>query len=295
MAAGNPSFHSVFLADRVASCLDPLRPLNHPDGSSSFRLGALPGSAVLGGVADGVGGFFSDVFAKTKSGLSSVSDATGISKAVDAAASGLGKAKSSVVGAVNGAPTTPTPAHAPAAAAEGESGSSNPFVRAFDAVKSGVTAIGDKVVDVAKAGADVAKSGVSAAADATSAGLNKAVDAAKAGSDAAMSGMSSATAAAASIVPSSGQPQQGSDSSASAAPTRPPIVSDVVNGPSVKALAGKFAVTANLETHNPRGQPFERPSTFAYQKENTIPYHVTSHASAVIEVPTSDSSEVFHC
>jgi len=285
IAAGNPSFHSVFLADRVASCLDPLRPLNHPDGSSSFRFDALPGSAALGGVADGVGGFFSDVFAKTKSGLSSVGDATGISKAVGAAASGLDKAKSSVVGAVN-----PTPAHAPATAAEGESSSSNPFVRAFDAVKSGVTAIGDKVVDVAKAGADVAKSGVSAAADATSAGLNKAVGAAKAGSDAAMSGMSAATAAAASVVPSSGQPQQGSDSFASAAPTRPPIVSDVANGPSVKELAGKFAVTAHLETHNPRGQSFERPPAFAYQKENTRP-----HASPVIEVPASDSSEVFHC
>jgi hypothetical protein len=250
MASGSPQFHSVFLADRIASCINPLRPLNHPDGSSSFRLGALPGSFAIGGVAEGVGGFFSDVFAKTKSGLSSVGDATGISKAVDAAASGLDKAKSSVVDAVS------LPVATPAAAANDASVSSNPFARAFDAVKSGVTAIGDKVVDVAKAGADAAKSGVSAAADATSAGLSKAADVAKAGTDAAKNGMSAATSAAASMVPGQSSNQTQADSNhavphtpiAQAAPASYSVAPVIEHGPSVKSLAGKFAVSASIET-----------------------------------------------
>jgi hypothetical protein len=141
IASGNPQFQSVYLADRVASCLDPLRALGHPDVSSSPFVfdSVLPGTFALGEVAGGVGDFFSTVFAKTKSGLSSVGDATGISKAVDAAATGLDKAKSCVVDAV----VAPMQQPEAGPAADSTSALANPFLRAFDAVKSGVTAIGD--------------------------------------------------------------------------------------------------------------------------------------------------------
>lgn len=291
MAGGNPQFQAVFLADRVASCIDPLRSLNHPDGSSaSFSFHVLPGQYALGDVATGVGGFFSEVFAKTKSGLSSVGDATGISKVVDAAATGLDKAKNSVTDVVNPHSAVPPPA---AAASEDEPGSSNPFARAFDAVKTGVTAIGDKVVDVAKAGADAAKSGVSAAADATSAGLSKAADAAKAGADAAKS----AAAAAASSVPGVGtsNPQQDANQAPRVAV---PAVPDLKNGPSVKALAERFVGSAKPDSPRQRSRSRERVTTFTQVKENYAP--VVSHGSrmmnsGVFDVPNGGGSDVYHC
>lgn len=289
IASGNPQFQAVFLADRVASCIDPLRALNHPEGSSAaFSFHVLPGPYALGDVANGVGGFFSEVFAKTKSGLSSVGDATGISKVVDAAATGLDKAKATVTDAVH------LPAAAPpstASASEGSSGESNPFARAFDAVKSGVTAIGDKVVDVAKAGADVAKSGVSAAADATSAGLSKAADAAKAGADAAKS----AASAAASSVPGISNHQQDATQAPRAAA---PVVPDLKNGPSVKALAEKFVVAPKAESPRLRSSSRERPATFAQLKESHAPSAAPAsrmHTSGVYDVPSGAGSDVYHC
>ena len=293
IASGNPQFQSVYLADRVASCIDPLRALSHPDVSSSpFVFGVLPGTSALGEVAGGVGDFFSTVFAKTKSGLSSVGDATGISKAVDAAATGLDKAKSSVVDAV----VAPMQQPDAAAAADSTSASANPFVRAFDAVKSSVTAIGDKVVDVAKAGADAAKSGVSAAADATSAGLNMAVDAAKAGADAAKSGVNAATSVAASVVPGSSQPQQ---DLAHTAPAAVPPVPDLKNGPSVKALAGKFAANANPDSSKLRS-PRER-SAFL-KSESAVPpppQLLHGHGAIIFDVSppvlAGAGGDVYHC
>ena len=309
LASGDPQAQAVFLADRVASCIDPLRSLNHPDGTAtSFSFRAIPGSGALGDVAGGVGGFLSGVFAKTKSGLSSVGDATGISKAVeatksglssvgDAAVSGLEKAKTGVVGAV--APQTPVPA--PAVAADE---ASNPLARAFDAVKSGVTAIGDatsaglsKAVDVAKAGADAAKSGVSAAADATSAGLSKAVDVAKAGADAAKSSVSSAATA---LPGSSSQPQQES----SQAPPPPQLAPELKSGPSVKSLAGKFDVKIDHDGKHQRSNSQERatlsdrpavPLTFTQHQQQFVypqPPILSNHAN-IISVPTT--SDVFHC
>jgi hypothetical protein len=291
IAAGNSQLQSVFLADRIASCIDPLRSLNYPDTSPSpFSFPALPGSASLGGVAGDVGGFFSDVFAKTKSGLSSVGDATGISKAVDAAASGLDKAKSSVASAIqpSTAPSVSTPA------SDDSSVTLNPFARAFDAVKSGVTAIGDKVVDVAKAGADVAKSGVVAAADATSAGFSMAVDAAKAGADAAKTGVSSAASAAAQVVPGSSRSEQVSNTAAAL----PPVAPELQNGPSVKALAGKFVVLANPDSQRQLSSARDRPTDFPQHKENTLPPPALFHhrqQPAVFDVPTATDSEVYHC
>ena len=313
LASGDPHSQAVFLADRVCSCIDPLRSLNHPHASSSassFTFPALPGSAALGDVAGGVGGFFSGVLAKTKSGLSSVGDATGLSKAVeatksglssvgDAAASGLEKAKTGVAAAN---PLAPAPAAAAAAAADDASAASNPFSRAFDAVKSGVTAIGDvtsaglnKAVDVAKAGADAAKSGVSAAADATSAGLNKAVDVAKAGADAAKSGVTAAASAAASAVPGSNQSQQDSNRA-----QPPPLPNpELKSGPSVKSLAGKFDGKADHDGQLLRNQSHDRfpaPLTFTQQQQQHVyghPPHLHHHGAAIVSTPTT--SDVFHC
>jgi hypothetical protein len=279
IASGNPQFQAVFLADRVASSIDPLRSLNHPDGaSSSFSFHALPVPSALGDVADGVGGFFSEVFAKTKSGFSSVGDATGISKVVDAAASGLGKVKTA---AADAAPPLPTPA---AAASADDTSSPNAFMRAFGAVKSGVSAIGDKVADAAKAGADAAKSGVTAAAEATSAGLSKAADVAKAGADAAKSGVNSAAAAAAASVNGGNQPPP---DVAHAPDASAPILPDLKHGPSVKALAEKFVSMPKQES------PRQRPATFTQVKESTAPFR--PHDAAVYDVPTGMGGDVYHC
>jgi hypothetical protein len=225
----------------------------------------------------------------TKSGLNSVGDA---------AASGLEKAKSGVAGSV--APQAP----APAAAAD-EPASFNPFSRAFDAVKSGVTAIGDvtsaglsKAVDVAKAGADAAKSGVSAAADATSAGLNKAVDVAKAGADAAKSGVNAAASAAAAAAPGSNKQQQDS----TPAPLPPLLAPELHNGPSVKSLAGKFDVKADQNGQQQRSHSQERrdrsprlpvPLTYTHQQQQHHPHQHPHHSAVFAGVPTT--SDVFHC
>jgi hypothetical protein len=157
-------------------------------------------------------------------------------------------------------------------------------MRAFGAVKSGVSAIGDKVADVAKAGADAAKSGVTAAAEATSAGLSKAADVAKAGADAAKSGVNSAAAAAAASVNGGNQPPPGL---AHAPDASAPILPDLKHGPSVKALAEKFVSMPKQES------PRQRPATFTQVKESTAPFR--PHDAAVYDVPTGMGSDVYHC